>query len=207
MKKYNERCNQLFEDLFVLELANNHWGSLRRGYKIIDEFGKVVRYNNVKAAIKLQMRDVDNFVHKDFRDTEDSRYIMKTLDTKMTKEDHSKMVQRIKSVGCIPMATAFDERSVDWAVDIGCEIMKVASSDINDWFLLQKLASVRMPVIVSTGGSSLKDIDDMVNFFNKRDIPLAINHCVSNYPSEDWEIELNQIDFLKNRYLDHVQIR
>ena len=40
----------------------------------------------------------------------------------------------------------------------------------------------------------------MVNFFNKRDIPLAINHCVSNYPSGDWEIELNQIDFLKNRY-------
>ena len=47
------------------------------------------------------------------------------------------------------MATAFDETSVDWAVDIGCDILKVASSDINDWFLLQKLAKVGKPVIVS----------------------------------------------------------
>ena len=53
----------VFEDLFVLEIANNHWGSLERGYKIVEEFGKVVRQNNVKAAIKLQIRDVDNFVH------------------------------------------------------------------------------------------------------------------------------------------------
>jgi len=55
-------------------------------------------------------------------------------------------------------------------------------------------------VIVSTGGSSLKDIDDLVTFFDNRHIPLAINHCVSLYPSEDCDIELNQIDFLRNRY-------
>jgi len=200
MEKYNEKGNKLFEDLFVMEIANNHWGSLERGYRLIDVFGKVARYNNVKAAIKLQIRDVDNFIHKDFKNAKNSRYITKTISTKMTKDDHAKMVKRIKNTGCIPMATAFDERSVDWAVDIGCEIMKVASSDINDWFLLQKLASVRLPVLISTGGSSLKDIDDVVAFFSKRDIPIALNHCVSNYPSEDWELELNQIDFLKNRY-------
>ena len=77
--------NKVFEDLFVLEIANNHWGSLERGYKIVEEFGKVVRQNNVKAAIKLQIRDVDNFVHKDFRDRKDIRYTSKTLVTKMTK--------------------------------------------------------------------------------------------------------------------------
>ena len=46
-------ANKLFENLFVLEVANNHWGDLKRGKKIISEFGKVVRYNNVKAALKL----------------------------------------------------------------------------------------------------------------------------------------------------------
>ena len=196
--------NDIFEDLFVLELANNHWGSLERGYKIVDEFGKVVRQNNVKAAIKLQIRDVDNFVHKDFRKRKDIRYTSKTLATKMTKAQHAKMVDRVKSYGCIPMATAFDETSVDWAVDIGCEILKVASSDINDWFLLQKLAKAEKPVIVSTGGASLKSIDDMVKFFTKRNVPLSINHCVSNYPSEDCELELNEIDFLIKRYPDLV---
>ena len=45
---------------------------------------------------------------------------------------------------------------------------------------------------------SEKDLDDLVRFFEKRDIPLAINHCVSLYPSEDDELELDQIDYLKN---------
>ena len=47
----------IFDGLFVLELANNHWGSLERGKRIVDDFAKVVRYNNVRAAIKLQFRD------------------------------------------------------------------------------------------------------------------------------------------------------
>jgi len=61
----------IFEDLFVLELANNHWGNLKRGLKIVESFAKIVRFNGVKAAIKLQFRDVDNFIHKDFHDSED----------------------------------------------------------------------------------------------------------------------------------------
>ena len=55
-------------------------------------------------------------------------------------------------------------------------------------------------MIASTGGSSLKDADDLVTFFANRNIPLALNHCVSLYPSKDNELEMNQIDFLKNRY-------
>jgi N-acetylneuraminate synthase len=70
--------------------------------------------------------------------------------------------------------------------------------------LIEKIAKAKKPVIVSTGGSSLKDIDDLVRFFDNRHIPLAINHCVSLYPSEDNELEMNQIDFLRDRYPDHV---
>jgi hypothetical protein len=52
----------IFENLFVLEAANNHWGDLERGKKIIQDFGSVVRFNNIKAAIKFQFRDVENFI-------------------------------------------------------------------------------------------------------------------------------------------------
>ena len=200
MKKQNE----IFEDLFVLELANNHWGKLERGLKIIEEFSQVVRFNNVKAAIKLQFRDVDSFIHKDFRDREDLRYIKKTLDTKMSRENFQIMIDAIRKGGCIPMATPFDEASVDLSEYFDLPIIKIASSDLNDWPLIEKIASTRRPTIVSTGGSSLKDVDDLVKFFKNRDIPLALNHCVAMYPSEDSELELNQIDFLVNRYPDNV---
>jgi N-acetylneuraminate synthase len=49
-----------------------------------------------------------------------------------------------------------------------------------------------------------KDMDDLVDFCNHRAIPLALNHCVAAYPHEDSECELNQIDYLKNRYPDLV---
>jgi N-acetylneuraminate synthase len=196
--------NKSFEDLFVLEMANNHWGDVKRGLQIISDFSKIVRFNNIKAAIKLQIRDVDTFIHKDFRNRADIRYIKKTLDTKLSFKDYETLVCAIRESGCISMVTPFDEKSVDACVELGVEIIKIASSDLNDWFLIEKIAQTKKPVIVSTGGSSLKDIDDIAKFFENRNIPLAINHCVAIYPSEDNELELNQIDFLKKRYPEHV---
>jgi sialic acid synthase SpsE len=193
-----------FEDLFVLEMANNHLGSVERGLKIISAYTRVVRFNNVRAAIKLQFRDVDSFIHKDFRERTDIRYIKKTLDTRLRHDEIATLVQAIRQGACIPMATAFDEASVDLCVELGMPVLKVASADLNDWFLLEKIAKVRRPVIVSTGGCSLKDMDDLVTFFENRNIPLAINHCVAIYPTEDHELELNQVDFLRQRYPSHT---
>jgi N-acetylneuraminate synthase len=190
----------IFEDLFVLEMANNHWGRLSRGLKIVSEFSKIVRFNNVRAAIKVQFRDVDRFVHADFRHRTDIRYIKKTLDTRLPDEQFAVLMKAIREAGCVPMATPFDERSVDLCVELGVPIIKIASSDLNDWHLIEKIATTKRPCIVSTGGSSLKDLDDLVTFFANRNLPLAINHCVSLYPAEDSELELNQLDFLRNRY-------
>ena len=192
----------IFDELFVLELANNHWGDVDRGLRIVNDLAKVVRYNNVRAAIKLQFRDVESFIHADFVHRSDVRYIKKTLDTKMPREQYARLVHAIRQSGCIPMATPFDEQSVDLCVELDMPILKLASSDINDWVLIEKIASTKTPVVASTGGSSLKDIDDLVTFFGNRAIPLALNHCVSLYPSEDSDLELNQIDFLRSRYPD-----
>ena len=194
----------IFEELFVLEMANNHWGRLERGLKIVGIFAQVVRFNNVRAAIKFQLRDVDSFIHKQYLRRTDVRYIRKTLETRMTEDDFAALVKAIRQVSCIPMATPFDEKSVDLCCALGVPILKVASSDLNDWMLLEKIAKTKKPVIVSTGGSSLKDLDDLVTFFQNRNIPLAINHCVSIYPSEDRELELNQVDFLRSRYPSHT---
>ena len=190
----------VFENLFVLEAANNHWGDLKRGLRIVRDFGSVVRHNEVRAAIKFQFRDVDRFIHKEFVGSKDIRYINKTEATKLAEEEFAILIAEVKNVGCIPMATPFDERSVDLCSAFELPIIKVASSDINAWPLLEKVAKTKKPVIVSTGGASEKAIDDVVSFFKNRNIPLAINHCVSLYPSEDPELELNQIDYLKKRY-------
>ncbi len=196
--------NEIYEDLFVLELANNHWGKLARGLKIIRDFGEVVRRNNVRAALKLQFRDVGSFIHKQHRDREDVRYIKKVGATELTWEELGLLVDAIREEGMIAMATPFDEISVDKCLEFDLALIKIASSDICDRVLLEKIASAGKPVIASSGGASLDDMDHLVEFFAKRGLPFALNHCVSIYPSQDGELELNQIDFLKARYPDTV---
>jgi N-acetylneuraminate synthase len=192
----------IFEDLFVLELANNHWGKLYRGLKIIDDFAAVVKENSVRASIKLQFRDVDEFIHREYRDADDVRYIKKTLDTQMPWDELRRMIDAVKGHGMIAMVTPFDEVSVDKCVEFGVDVLKIASSDIRDKTLLRKIASTGLPVIASSGGADAHHIDALVDYFVSRGIPFALNHCVSIYPSEDSELELNQIDYLKARYPD-----
>jgi N-acetylneuraminate synthase len=193
----------IFEDLFVLEMTNNHQGKLERGLQIIHEHSRVVRFNNMRAAIKLQFRNLDSFVHKDFIERTDIYYIKRIKESKLSRDEYAILVENIRKNGCIPMATPFDEKSVDMCVEFEMPIIKVASADCNDWLLLEKIAKTNKPVIVSTGGVSLKDLDDLVLFFEHRNIPLAINHCVAAYPTEDYELELHQIDFLMKRYPNH----
>src|SRR5690606_34937293 len=110
---------------------------------------EVVKANKVKAAIKLQFRDVDTFIHKDFVNRSDIRYIKKTIDTRLSPENMKILADAIRKSGCIVMATPFDEISVNNCVDLGVEIIKIASSDINDWMLIEKIAETQKPVIFS----------------------------------------------------------
>ena len=135
MSAIPQRDRDLFENLFVLELANNHWGQVERGLKIIRDHATIVRYNNVRAAIKLQFRDVDAFIHPEYRGNTDLRYVKKTEDTRLSRDHLARLIEEIRNVSCLPMATPFDEASVDLCVEFDMPIIKIASSDMNDWVL------------------------------------------------------------------------
>jgi sialic acid synthase SpsE len=196
--------SSIFDDLFVLEMTNNHLGKLERGLEIVRQHARVVRRNNVRAAIKLQFRDIDSFIHREFRSRTDIRYVRRINETRMSKADYGKLVDAIRDAGCIPMATPFDEKSVDWCVDFDMPIIKVASADATDWQLLEKIATTGKPVIVSVGGATEKDIDALAAYLESRQIPLAINHCIAAYPHEAEECELNQIDYLRERFPNYT---
>jgi len=193
-------AHKIFENLFVLEMANNHWGDRQRGLRIIREFGAVVRENQVKAAFKLQIRDAESFIHPLYKGNEGLRYIRKTEAARLSFDDYAALVEAIKEASCLPMATPFDENSVETCLKLNLPLLKIASSDINDWPLLEKIASTKLPVVLSTGGATEREIDAAVLFFEKRGLALALNHCVSLYPSENYRLELNQIDYLRRRY-------
>ena len=87
----------IFENSFILEMANNHWGRLAKGLSIIQQYSQVVRFNNIKGFIKFQLRDVDRFIHRDFRRRQDIRYIQKTMDTILSNEDYVKLASAARN--------------------------------------------------------------------------------------------------------------
>ena len=196
--------NKIFNDLFVLEIANNHWGSVKRGLEIIKQHSKIVKNNRIKAAFKLQIRDVDNFIHSEFKGNKNIRYINKTEKTKLSLNEFKILIKQIKKNKHITCATPFDEPSVNICKELDISIIKIASSDISDYTLIHEILKLKKPTIVSTGGAQLSDIDFISKQFEKQNIPLAINHCVSLYPSEDSELNLQEISFLKKRYPRNV---
>lgn len=220
MKKYGKANfdKSFFEDLFILELANNHWGSLERGKQIIREHGQVVKKYGIKAAVKFQFRDTDSFVKKEFENLKISgregevveppgssdRYVKKTIATRLSKEDFRELFDEVKRWGMLTMATPFDEKSVSWCDDFDLDIIKISSHDASTHILIERILKLGRPTIVSNGGTEIDHIDHLVKRCEEAEVPLAINHCVSLYPSEDNILELNQIDFLSNRYPNHV---
>ena len=192
--------NCIFNELFVLELANNHWGKLSRGLKIIKDYGVIVKKNNIKATIKFQFRDVKKFIHPDYFLNTDHRYVDKTRKTMISWNEMEQMIKEVANQGMLTMATPFDEFSINKCLEFNLDLIKIASSDVKNKSFIKKIANIRKPVIASSGGCSLNDLDWIVNYFKSVNVPFALNHCVSLYPSEDNQLQLNQIDLIKKRY-------
>lgn len=189
-----------FRHLFVLDLANNHQGQVEHGLRIIREVAEVVRSRGVRAALKFQFRDLDTFIHPGHRSGSRNKHIPRFLSTRLSRADLLTLTTEVRRQEMVTMATPFDESSVDLIGELGIEVVKVASCSATDWPLIEKIAKCNKPVIFSTGGLSLKEIDDLVSFFDHRRVHFAIMHCVSIYPTPDERMQLHQIEMLRNRY-------
>ena len=192
----------IFKDLFIFEMANSHQGSVEHGIDIIKAMGKIARKYNIKAAVKLQYRDIDSFIHKDFKDRKDVKHIPRFMDTKLTYDQFCQLVNAVKAEGMLTMSTPFDETGVEWCKDQGLDIIKVASCSALDWPLLTKIAAAHKPIILSTGGKILSDIDKLYNFFSHKGCEFAFMHCIAEYPAPMGSLQLDFIDRMNRRYRD-----
>lgn len=190
----------VFDDLFIFEMANSHQGNVEHGIDIIKAMSRIARKHNVKAAVKLQYRNLDTFIHPDYKDRKDINHIPRFMSTRLNYEQFTQLVDAIHEEGMIAMSTPFDEDGVDWCMDQGMDIIKVASCSALDWPLLTKVASTKKPIIVSTGGKTLSDIDKLYNFFTHKGSEFALLHCVAEYPAPMEHLQLDFIDRMNRRY-------
>lgn len=206
MKKINSDYfttkKTLLKPLIIFEMANNHGGSVAHGEKIIEEIRAVCRGFDFHFAFKFQLRDIDSFIHPEYKNKSDHAYVQRFIQTALPFSKMQKLFQKAKKHGFTTVCTPFDERSVLSAQRHGADIIKIASCSATDWPLLEEVAKTDKPVIISVAGVKVADIDKVVSFFTHRGKQFALLHCVGEYPTPAHHAQINQIGFLKKRYPD-----
>jgi len=192
--------NNGFENLTIFEMANNHQGSVEHGLRIIEAVGKLSRSHDLHAAVKLQYRELDSFIHPDFKGRDDVKHIPRLESTRLTEPEFRTLVEAMREQGLTSVVTPFDEASVEQCLDHGVGILKVASCSAKDWPLLEAVAAANRPVIASTGGLSLYEIDNLVSFFMHIGTEFALMHCVALYPTPNERASINFLGKLCRRY-------
>ena len=190
----------LDKPLFTFEMANNHMGDVNHGILIVKEFGKLVKkYPEFNFSMKLQYRD-NSFFHPDHIERKDHKLIKRFTETRLTDAEFKAIIDEIHKQGFISMCTPWDEVAIDYQIQMGVQIIKVASCAFTDWPLLEKIAQKDLPIIASTAGATENDIKNVYTFFKNRNKEIAILHCVGEYPCIKEHLDLNQIDYLTSRY-------
>ena len=187
----------------IAEMSGNHNQSLERAFRIIDE---AVLAN--ASAIKIQTYTADTITLKGvFKITEPtSLWYGKDLhdlyqEAHTPWEWHKPIFEYAKRKGIICFSSPFDETAVDLLEELGNPIYKIASFEINHIPLLIKIAQTGKPVIMSTGASSLSEIEEAVLTLRKFGTKeLHLLKCTSTYPASPENSNISTIPHLKDLF-------
>ena len=118
-------------------MAINHSGSISSAKKIIDQCALVAKKFSINAAIKLQYRNLKNFIHPKYINNNENKHVRRFLETELSIKEFNILVNYIKKKGLIAISTPFDESSVDLCINQKLPIIKVASCSMCEWPLLE----------------------------------------------------------------------
>jgi sialic acid synthase SpsE/sugar phosphate isomerase/epimerase len=184
--------------IFVIaEIGNNHNGSFERAIQMIDFAADMGA-----DCAKFQMRHLEEVYRQRTlrKDGEDlgTEYVLDLLRRfELSLEDHRHLADHCAEKGILYLCTPWDTRSVDILQEFGVPAYKVASADLTNLPLLDKLASTGKPLIISTGMSRSEEVRITVDFLNRRNAAFVLLHCNSTYPAPLHDINLKWMHQLR----------
>ena len=183
----------------IAEIGINHNASVDLAKKLID--GAALSGCD---AVKFQKRTPEICVPKDQwnieRDTPWGRmtYIDYRHKMEFSREEYSEIFEYSESKGLIPFASCWDEEALDFMEHFQPKLYKVASASLTDLSLLRKHKSINRPTIISTGMSTMEEIETAVEAYGMENLMLA--HATSSYPCPNEELNLKMIPALQQKY-------
>ncbi|MBA4357185.1 MAG: N-acylneuraminate-9-phosphate synthase [Desulfovibrio sp.] len=197
-----QRIGQGQPCFIVAEVGNNHQGDMGHARRMIEEAAKAG-----VQAVKFQKRHMESLLTRVGREAPycgpnsfGPTYGAHRLALELDVAQMAELKALTESLGLVFFASAWDEVSLDEMLGLDVELLKVCSADLVNVPLLRRVAATRLPVILSTGMSSLEDIDAAVSLVRSQHDELVLLHCNSTYPCIEAQIGLPVMDTLRERY-------
>ena len=194
--------------LVILEMANNHMGSIDHAKKIIKKFSNVTRKfsDEINFAFKFQYRDSETFIHKSYKNSDD-RFVKRFQSTFFSDKEWKNLIKFSKKyfkIACTP----FDETSADKVFKQNFDYVKIASCSVTDWplveYIYKNYKKKKKKLIASLGGLSETDIIKVTSYFKNRKVDISFLYCVAKYPSASHDLNLSYFNYLKKKYGERI---
>jgi N-acetylneuraminate synthase len=184
----------------IAEIGNNHNGDVDCALQMVD-----LAKEAGADCVKFQMRHLNEVYRR--RSLENSsedlgtEYILDLLRRfELSREEHRRVAEHCASRGIPYMCTPWDGSSIDVLEGFGVPGYKVASADLTNLPLLERLSETGKPLILSTGMSRPEEVAHTVEFLRKRDVQFVLLHCNSTYPAPYHDINLKWMGRLREQH-------
>lgn len=197
--------------VIIAEAGVNHNGSTEMAKKLVDAAAEAgadyVKFQTFKSAnLVLKNTRAANYQRKNMQENALSQYqMLKNLE--LTYEDHVKLIEYANSQGIKFLSTAFDLESVQLLANFHLGLWKIPSGEITNYPYLRLIAQQHEPVILSTGMSTMEEIESAVRVLLDNGLPLdylTILHCNTEYPTPMCDVNLRAMNKIASVFHTHV---
>src|SRR5438105_14588256 len=194
-------------DCYVIaEIGHNHQGDVEKAKQLIRS-----AHEWVVDAVKLQKRSNRTLYTRDFFDQPyDNEFSFgRTYGEhrealELDADEYRELQRYAREVGITFFATAFDFESADLLAELDVPAFKFASGDLGNTPLQRYVAAFGKPMLLSTGGGTIEDVERAVDAIVPINDQLCVLQCTAAYPAEAEDLNLRVITGLRERFPDLV---
>jgi N-acetylneuraminate synthase len=202
-----EICNRKvgldYDPLVIAEIGINHEGSLKTAFEMVD-----AAVSGGAEIIKHQTHVVEDEMSSEARNVIPGNAdvsIYEIMDRcSLNEEDETKLKEYVESKGAIFISTPFSRAAVERLERMGVQAYKIGSGECNNYPLIELIAGLGKPVILSTGMNTITSIRKAVEIFENHATPFALLHTTNLYPTPDHLIRLGAMEELQKAFPNAV---
>lgn len=196
---------ELHKPYMIAEIGVNYEGSMDLAKRLVDEAKE-----GGADAVKFQTYKADTIASKNSpaywdttKETTKSQHELFMKHQGFWIDEMQELKNYCDKIDIEFLSTPFDIESATFLNEM-MDVFKISSSDITNKPFIEYMCGFGKPIILSTGASSLSEIAEAVSWIDKHGNPLALLHCVLNYPTPDENANLGMIIDLKSKFPDKI---